>query len=1164
MLAMTRTAWILRLFQPLKSRQRKQQSKPRDKLFRPSLELLEQRTLLSGNTYTVNALGDSGAGSGTSGDIRYCISQADLNAGSTITFASSLSGQSISLAHGQLNLSADMTITGLGPSSLTISGGGLSRVFDVSSKTAQVAISSLTISGGSISGAGGGIYNKGSLTLNDSSVSGNTASGEGGGIYNAGDVTISSSSTLSGNDANYGGGIFTISGGTLMVSSSTLSGNSAIASGGGVFNSGTLTVTSSSLSSNTAGHGGGIRNDGTATVSDSSLSGNSAANGGAILNLNGLTVNASSSLSSNSASGDGAAIFNSSTATVGGSTLKSNSALNGGGIYNAGTVTVNGSSLLSNSTDGIGGGIYGGGSVTVSNGSTLSSNSARYGGGIFVVRGKSLSVSSSTLSGNSASYTGGGVFNSGTVAINNSTLSGNSGANAGGGIQNYATLTVTNSTLYNNTGANGGGLLNYNSGTATLTNATIADNTATIRGGGIDVASGDVLLHNTLVAENFLGGIETDVHGSLDSASDYNLISDGSGGLTNGVNGNIVSTSFNAINPVLSSLGNYGGTTETLALLPGSPAIDAGSNSYGGGFDQRGEATFGNLRDIGAFESQGFTLALTSGNNQVGNLNAAFTNPLVVTVTANNSAEEPVAGGLVTFTAPTSGASATLSNGTDSGTSVNATIAADGTASVTATANNIGGPYTVTASANGVAGTANFSLNNGIVVTTLLDSGNPSGTTSLRQAISEAETDGITTITFDPSILQPGVNVIDLKSELPHLTGNLTIQGPGASVLTVKRDSSAPSFTVFTVNSGATATLSGLTISGGLNGPAGGIYNGGVLTVSDSTVSGNSATFSGGGFYNAGTLTINNSSVSGNSATSQGGGVYSNGSLSVNDSILSGNSATEGGGICDVNLNLTVSDSTLSGNSAVDGGGLYFNSFSLTATLTNATIANNIASSAGGGIDISSGDVLLQNTLVAENMVGNGESDVSGSLDSVSSYNLIGDGSGGLTFGSNGNIEGNPLLSSLGNYGGTTNTLALLPGSPAIGAGDPSGTSGTDQRGVSRNQTAGNDIGAFVSQGFTIAVTNGNNQSTAVNTAFPDDLVVTVADPNGEPVVGGQVTYTAPNSGASATFTGNPATIASNGQASVQATANGTTGSYTVTAKANGVSGSGDFTLTND
>ena len=145
--------------------------------------------------------------------------------------------------------------------------------------------------------------------------------------------------------------------------------------------------------------------------------------------------------------------------------------------------------------------------------------------------------------------------------------------------------------------------------------------------------------------------------------------------------------------------------------------------------------------------------------------------------------------------------------------------------------------------------------------------------------------------------------------------------------------------------------------------------------------------------------------------------------------------------------------------------------------------------------------------------------------------------------------------------------MALLPGSPAIAAGSvaliPAGIT-TDQRGSARVVNGTVDIGAFESHGFTLTVTSGNNQRTAVGTAFAAPLVVTVSSPYGEPVQGGVVTYTAPASGASATFPGgsNTATIDASGQASIAVAANSIPGSYTVSASAGGAAGT-SFDLTN-
>ena len=138
----------------------------------------------------------------------------------------------------------------------------------------------------------------------------------------------------------------------------------------------------------------------------------------------------------------------------------------------------------------------------------------------------------------------------------------------------------------------------------------------------------------------------------------------------------------------LAPLDNYGGPTQTIALLPGSVAIGAGTAVSGITTDQRGEP-LDSPPDIGDFQSQGFTITPVAGDTlQQTTDGTAFANPLAVVVTANNPLE-PVAGGMVTFTARSSGASA-LTAGT-------ATIGSDGSASVIAADNSIAGSYIVSA-----------------------------------------------------------------------------------------------------------------------------------------------------------------------------------------------------------------------------------------------------------------------------------------------------------------------------------------------------------------------------------------------------------------------------------------------------------------------------------
>lgn len=141
--------------------------------------------------------------------------------------------------------------------------------------------------------------------------------------------------------------------------------------------------------------------------------------------------------------------------------------------------------------------------------------------------------------------------------------------------------------------------------------------------------------------------------------------------------------------------------------------------------------------------------------------------------------------------------------------------------------------------------------------------------------------------------------------------------------------------------------------------------------------------------------------------------------------------------------------------------------------------------------------------------------------------------------------------------------MPLLPGSPAIDAGDVGTCPATDQRGVARPQGAGCDMGAYESRGFALVESGGAGQSTPVYTAFAAPLSVTLGEAGGNLLPGAIITFTAPAGGASiAPPTTMTTTTNASGVVSVPVTANGTPGSYQVTASAAGVAGV-DFALTN-
>jgi hypothetical protein len=313
----------------------------------------------------------------------------------------------------------------------------------------------------------------------------------------------------------------------------------------------------------------------------------------------------------------------------------------GGGISNAaaGTLTVANSTIANNTVPGVGvspgytrgGGVFNFGGTATITGSTLTGNSASAGGGIY--SNGTIAITDSTISGNlSQAGQGGGIYLLGTgtgLTLANSTVASNQAANGGRGggifLDQRTTATITNSTIAGNTtgpGASGGGIYVASGsalsagGTLTLRNSTVANNQTAGAGGGLWVGATrtQVRLANTIVAGNTAVTGGPDVWGPLLSTSAYNLIGDGSGasGVTNGTNGNQVGTAASPIDARLGPLQDNGGPTQTMALLPGSPALDAGDPGFAPppGTDQRGlPRVVGERIDIGAFAVQPGPLA---------------------------------------------------------------------------------------------------------------------------------------------------------------------------------------------------------------------------------------------------------------------------------------------------------------------------------------------------------------------------------------------------------------------------------------------------------------------------------------------------------------------------------------------------------------------------
>jgi hypothetical protein len=367
---------------------------------------------------------------------------------------------------------------------------------------------------------------------------------------------------------------------------------------------------------------------------------------------------------------------------------------------------------------------------------------------------------------------------------------------------------------------------------------------------------------------------------------------------------------------------------------------------------------------------------------------------------------------------------------------------------------------------------------------------NDSGPGSLRQALFDSH-DG-DTINFD-AVLK-GQTILLSTAEL-LINKNITISGPGANLLTVARAQSAPSFRIFELAANHTVTIRDLTINNGYAqnfGCGGGILNSGsTLQIINCTVSGNSTDGTGGGICvdTNSTVTIESSTLTGNYAGDYGGGVANDGTLIVSNSTLSDNRGEfAGGGILSGLTNmasLTVSNSTLSGNTTqLHGGGIWNGG---QGAISNSTLSGNSGTN-GGAINNRLGTLEIRSTILKSGKAGSNIVNDSGTFTS-DGYNLSSDDGSGYLIGAGDQINTDPLLGPLQNNGGPTFTHALLPGSPAIDAGDVNFTPPPffDQRGPGFDRVVNGriDKGSFEVQSGSTPTPTATATATATASARP-------------------------------------------------------------------------------
>ena len=719
------------------------------------------------------------------------------------------------------------------------------------------------------------------------------------------------------------------------------------------------------------------------------------------------------------------------TLTISGSIIRDNTAfdLAGGGIYNYGILILN-NTLLDGNSASTGGGIgsaFDAGTMQLND--TIVENNS--GGGIYSYGGNGgIVLNRSSIRNNSGSGMGGYV----PIVVNNSSINGNKSINDGGGISSQYDLTLNNSTISGNSAQGNGGGIYHGQGALILNNTTVTGNSAAGSGGGFFQGAHTATIQNSIVAGNTAGSGSPDCSesGLGISSAGYNLIGNTTGCLFTPATGDLVN-----VNPKLARLIGQPGYHP---LIASSPAIDAGNpagcTSSTGPLtaDQRGVSRDGHC-DIGAFEyvtpGPAASITAVSGTPQHAPPLTSFSEPLLAIVQDIDG--NLITTGIVTYTAPASGPGGSFaSSGTYSST---VPLNEYGLAQASTFTNNAQlGIYSVMASMAGVSTPATFTLGTNLrhVSASGLDLNDcltpATACATITGALSKQNFLPEDKVLVGAGTYQgTGDNVVILDKSV-HLLGGWNIDytaQTGAAVIDGQNARRG-----LQVTAGVTVTLEGFVIRNGMA-P---VLNGGHY---------------GGGVYNAGSLTLSNSTITQNSALETefepagGGGIYNLGTLSLNNVTIGNNSASGGGGIVNTG-NLTVNSSTISRNHSI----------------SNYAYGTSFA----GGIATPYGTSIVQNTLLSDNTA-DVNPDCDGYLTS-GGYNLITNlsdciytsGPGDLT-----NIKSRLWVASLF---GSPGVYPLLFSSPAIDAGNPAGCKddlgnplNTDERGLPRVGRC--DMGAY-------------------------------------------------------------------------------------------------------
>jgi hypothetical protein len=756
------------------------------------------------------------------------------------------------------------------------------------------------------------------------------------------------------------------------------------------------------------------------------------------------------------------------------------------------------------SPDWLGGGMYNvGGSPTVRN-TIFSANWAyRRGGGIYN-ENSSPTLSNVTFTGNVAYSVGGGgmdnynshptmtdvIFNANLVpygggggmynessspALTNVTFNANS-ADAGGGMYNESSSpTLTNVTFNANSADYGGGISNASS-SPTLTNVTFNANSAAY-GGGMSNWSSSPKVRNSI-----LWGSPNAHSNQINNVSSTLTISDSvvQGGYPGG--SNIISA-----DPRLGKLGNYGGSTPTIPLLPNSSAVDAVEAIKCPATDQRGMMRpQGSACDLGAFEARTMLAIIVVGSGTV------TSQPAGIECPTGLCAMDYAPGTIVTLTATSHAGSTFIEWGGSCVGAGNCALSLDNGKSVTATFATKIIHVTLSGFTDLACGDSwGNACGLQYALTTVAAPGDElwvargvyTPTTGTDRSVSFQLRDGIA-LYGGFAMTETEREQRDWTTNITTLSGDIGASGNNAdNSYHVVNGSGVAQTTVldgFTVTQGQ---ANGSEYGSSFENSGGGMYNnGGSPTVRNTLFSANSATY-GGGMYNefGGNPTLTDVTFEANSTSLNGGGMENErSSPTLTNVTFSANSAGGlGGGIINFGNSPTLTNVTFNANSAKYGGGEMY-SFKSNATLTNVTVNANLPGTSYGIYNYGS-TLAIRNSILWGNIAPMGYDSTLTISDSVVQ--------GGFPGGSN-IITADPRLGPLGDYGGSTPTIPLLPHSSAVDAVNAAQCPATDQRGIQRPQGAACDLGAFEARAMLaiIVVGDGTVTSQPAGINCPTDL----------------------------------------------------------------------------